>query len=78
MKNKKSKPLYKVGDLVTELVDGLNLSLGLITKVIYSKNEQEYIYLIMWNDMSCETQINEFIVKWRIENKIFGYYPVVK
>ena len=78
MKNKKSKPLYKVGDLVTELVDGLNLSLGLITKVIYSKNEQEYIYLIMWNDMACETQINEFIVKWRIENKIFGYYPVVK
>jgi hypothetical protein len=35
MKNKKSKPLYKVGDLVTELVDGLNLSLGLIVFVFF-------------------------------------------
>jgi len=78
MKNKKSKPIYKVGDLFTELVDGLHISFGLVTKVIYNKNEQEYIYMIMWNDMACETQIGEFIIKWRIENKIFGYYPVIE
>lgn len=78
MKTKKSKPIYEVGDLFTELVDGLSLSLGLVTKVLYNRNEQEYVYVIMWNDMSCETQINEFIIKWRIENNIFGYYPVVK
>lgn len=78
MKRKKNKSLYQVGDLFTELVDGLSLSLGLVTKVLYNRNEQEYVYVIMWNDMSCETQINEFIIKWRIENNIFGYYPVVK
>lgn len=78
MKRKKNKSLYQVGDLFTELVDGLNLSFGLVTKVLYNRNDQEYVYMIMWNDMSCETQINEFIIKWRIENNIFGYYPVVK
>jgi hypothetical protein len=78
MKRKKGKALFQVGDLFTELVDGLNLSLGLVTKILYDKNEQEYVYMIMWNDMSCETQISEFIIKWRIENRIFGYYPVVK
>lgn len=69
--------LYQVGELVTELVDGLTLSVGLITDVVYDKDEQEYKYKILWNDMALETEISENIMKWRIDNNVFGYYPII-
>jgi len=76
MKQNDIKTLYQIGDLITELVDGLNLSVGLITDVEYDINEQVYKYKILWNDMALETEIYESIMKWRIENNVFGYYPV--
>jgi hypothetical protein len=78
MKNKKEKALYKIGDLLTEYVDGLNLSSGIITNFRYDPLDHEYVYCILWNDMAMETEIFESIIKWRIENQIFGYYEVVK
>lgn len=75
---KKSKPLYEIGDLFTEFVDGMNLSSGVITNVKYDPLDKEYIYSFMWNDMAVETEIFESIVKWRIENEVFVYYKVVK
>jgi hypothetical protein len=75
---KKQKALYQVGDLLTEYVDGLSLSSGVVTNVKYDSLDKEYIYSIMWNDMSLETEMFESIIKWRIENNIFGYYKVVK
>jgi hypothetical protein len=75
---KKVKPLYNVGDLFTEHVDGLTLSSGIITKVRYDPLDIEYVYSVLWNDMALETEIFESIIKWRIENEIFGYYKVVK
>ena len=75
---KKQKALYQVGDLLTEYVDGLSLSSGVVTNVKYDPLDKEYIYSIMWNDMALETEIFESIIKWRIENNIFGYYKVVK
>lgn len=74
----KIKHLYQVGDLLTEYVDGLNLSSGIVTKVRYDSLDKEYVYSILWNDMALETEIFESIIKWRIENDIFGYYKVVK
>lgn len=74
----KSKPLYEIGDLFTEFVDGLNLSSGVITDIKYDPLDKEYIYSFMWNDMAVETEIFESIVKWRIENEVFIYYKVVK
>lgn len=71
-----AKALYQVGELVTELVDGLTLSVGLITEIVYDTDEQEYKYKILWNDMALETQIPENIMKWRIDNNVFGYYPI--
>lgn len=75
---KKEKALYKVGDLLTEYVDGLNLSSGIITNFRFDPLDKEYVYSILWNDMAMETEIFESIIKWRIENEIFGYYKVVK
>jgi hypothetical protein len=72
------QPLYKIGDLLTEFVDGLDLASGLITEVKYDPLDKEYIYSIMWNDMFQETEIFESIIKWRIENEIFSYHGVVK
>lgn len=74
----KQKPLYQIGDLLTEYVDGLNLSSGIMTGVRYDSLDKEYVYSILWNDMALETEIFESIIKWRIENEIFGYYKVVK
>jgi hypothetical protein len=74
----KIKSLYKIGDLFTEFVDGLTLSSGIVTGIRYDPLDKEYIYSILWNDMAMETEIFESIVKWRIENEIFGHYPVVK
>lgn len=68
--------LYKVGELITELVEGLNLSVGLIYAVNYDTEIQEYIYVVWWNDMFGQSEITESILRWRIENKIFGYFPV--
>lgn len=74
----KKKPLYQIGDLLTEYIDGLNLSSGIVTDVRYDFLDKEYVYSILWNDMAMETEIFESIVKWRIENQIFGFYPVIK
>jgi hypothetical protein len=72
------QPLYSIGDLLTEYVDGLNLSSGIVTSVKYDSLDKEYVYSILWNDMAMETEIFESIIKWRIENDIFGYYKVAK
>jgi hypothetical protein len=72
------KPLYEIGDLLTELVDGLHLSTGLITGFYYDKLDKEFVYSILWNDMALETEIYESIIKWRIENQIFIHYNVIK
>jgi|688.fasta_scaffold330048_4 hypothetical protein len=74
----KEKALYGIGDLLTEYIDGLNLSSGVVTGVRYDPLDKEYIYSILWNDMAMETEIFESIIKWRIENQIFGFYPVIK
>lgn len=74
----KKKALYQIGDLLTEYIDGLTLSSGIITNIRYDPLDKEYIYTILWSDMALETEIFESIVKWRIENSIFGYYRVVK
>lgn len=71
-------PIYSIGDLLTELVDGLNLSTGLITSVHYDALDKEYVYSVLWNDMALETEIFESIIKWRIDNEIFGYHAVLK
>lgn len=68
--------LYKIGDLLTEYIDGLNLSSGIITNIRYDPLDKEYVYSILWNDMALETEIFESIIKWRIENEIFNYYKV--
>lgn len=70
------KPLYAIGDLLTEYVDGLTLSSGIITGVKYDHLDHDYVYSILWNDMALETEIFESIIKWRIENEIFGYFKV--
>lgn len=72
------KHLYNIGDLLTEYVDGLDLSSGIITNVRYDPLDKDYVYSVMWSDMALETDIFESIVKWRIENEIFMYYKVVK
>ena len=71
-------PLYSIGGLLTEYVDGLNLSSGLITGVYFDALDGEYVYTILWNDMALETEIFESIVKWRVQNEIFIYYPVIE
>jgi hypothetical protein len=72
------EPLYQIGDLLTEYVDGLNLSSGIVTEINYDPLDKEYVYAILWNDMAVETEIFESIIKWRIDNDIFRYYSVVK
>jgi hypothetical protein len=74
----KKKPLYKIGELFTEFVDGINLSSGIITKVKYDPLDNEYVYSILWNDMAIETELFESIIKWRIENEIFCHYKILK
>lgn len=76
--SRKTKPIYQVGDLITEFVDGINLSSGIITNIKYDSLDSEYVYSVLWNDMALETEIFESIIKWRIENEIFSYYKVVK
>jgi len=73
-----TKSLYSIGDLLTEYIDGLDLSSGVITNVKFDSLDNEYVYSILWNDMALETEIFESIIKWRIENEIFHYYKVVK
>lgn len=72
------KPLYEIGDLLTEFIDGLHLSTGLITSFYYDALDKEFVYSILWNDMAVETEIFESIIKWRIENEVFTYHGVVK
>lgn len=72
------QPLYTIGDLLLELVDGLTLSSGIITGIYYDELDKEFVYSILWNDMPQETEIFESIVKWRIENDVFTYHAVVK
>jgi hypothetical protein len=74
----KEKPLYLIGDLFVEFIDGINMSTGIVTNIKYDSLDKEYIYSIMWNDMALETEIFESIAKWRVENGIFIYYKVVK
>ena len=71
-------PLYTIGDLILEFVDGMNLSSGIITGIYYDELDKEFVYSILWSDMPQETEIFESIVKWRIENDIFTYHAVVK
>lgn len=75
--NEKKQPLYKIGDLIVEIIDGLDLSTGLITEIKYDPLDKDYIYSIMWNDMGTETEIFESIIEWRIENEVYTYYKVV-
>jgi hypothetical protein len=75
---KEESSLYEIGDLLTEYIDGLNLSSGIITNIKYDPLDKEYVYSILWNDMALETEIFESIIKWRIENGIFLYYKIVK
>ena len=77
-KIKKFKPLFEIGDLVTEFIDGLELTNGIVTKISYNKDEQQYFYSIKWSDLNVEVSINEAIMNWRIENEIWNYYKVVK
>jgi hypothetical protein len=74
----KEKPLYLIGDLFVEFIDGINMSTGIVTNIKYDSLDKEYIYSIMWNDMALETEIFQSIIKWRVENGIFIYYKVVK
>lgn len=74
----KFEPLFEIGDLVTELVDGLEFSSGIVTSIRYDDDEQQYFYSIKWCDMECEVSINEAIMNWRIENEIWSYYQVVR
>lgn len=74
----KLKQLYEIGDLLTEYIDGLDLSSGVITDVRYDPLDQEFVYSVLWNDMALETEIFESIIKWRIENQIFNYFKVIK
>jgi hypothetical protein len=71
------QPLYKIGDLLTEFVDGLDLTSGIITEIKYDPLDKEYIYSVLWNDMFQETEIFESIIKWRVENEIFTHHGVV-
>lgn len=71
------KPLYQIGDLLTEFIDGMILSSGVITNISFDPLDKEYVYSILWSDMALETEIFESIIKWRIENDIFIYYKVV-
>ncbi len=72
------KPLYEIGDLFTELIDSSTLSSGLVTNARYEPIDKQYVYSVLWNDMSMETELFESVIKWRIENGIFVYYKVVK
>jgi hypothetical protein len=72
------QPLYSIGDLLIELVDGLHLSSGLITNICYDALDKEYVYSILWNDMALETEIFESIIKWRVENEIFTHHAIIK
>lgn len=74
----KLKPLYQIGDLFTEYVDGISLSTGVVTNVRYDSLDHEFVYSILWNDMAQETEIFESIIKWRIENEVFNYFKVLK
>lgn len=74
----KISALYQVGDLFTEIVDGLNLSTGIVTKIRFDSLDKQYVYSILWNDMALETEIYESIIKWRIENEVFKYFKVLK
>ena len=71
-------PIYQIGDLFIEFVDGLNLSSGIVTNIRLDSLDKEYIYSVLWHDMALETEIFESIIKWRIENGVFIYYKVVK
>jgi hypothetical protein len=71
-------PIYKIGDLFIEYVDGLNMSSGIITGYWFDKLDDEFVYSILWSDMALETEIFESIVKWRVQNEIFIYYPVIE
>ena len=72
-------PLYEIGDLLTELEEkNLNLITGLITDIVYDKEYNQYNYCIKWSDMKIETVVNESILHWRVQNRIWHYYGVVK
>lgn len=71
-------PIYNIGDLLVELVDGLHLSSGVITEYWFDKLDNEFVYSIKWSDMALETELFESIIEWRIENQVFTYYKVVK
>ena len=71
-------PLYSIGDLLIEYIDGLDLSSGLITSIYFDPLDKQYVYSVLWNDMAVETEIFESIIKWRIENEIFTYHKVIE
>lgn len=76
--NKKNfKPLFSVGDLIVEH-DGLDALAGLIIEYVYDDNIQDFIYSIKWQiNEYTEPDIQEKIIKWRVDNKIWEYYPIL-
>lgn len=72
------RPLYNVGDLLVEVVDGIYLSTGIISDFLFDNTDDDYVYSIIWSDMAVETQIFESIIKWRIQNSIFMHYKTVE
>lgn len=75
----KKRNLYNIGDLLTEIEEkNLNLVTGIITDVVYNKEEIQYFYTIKWSDMVIESSVNESILHWRVQNKIWKLYKVLR
>lgn len=75
----KKKPLYSIGALLTEIEDkNLNLVTGLITNILFNKDDEQFNYSIKWSDMITESIVNESILHWRVQNKIWRHYGVIK
>ena len=69
-----TKPLYIIGDLLTELVDGLTLSTGLITNVHFDKlvksidyeecsKDDEHIINHIKKCNNCKNKLLRFLIK---------------
>jgi hypothetical protein len=76
MKVENKFPARSIGGLVSEVVQGITLSYGLIIKIQYDNIKQDYLYTILWNDTMDQEEVMENFVEWRIENNIWNYYPV--
>lgn len=73
----KFKPLFSIGDLIVEH-DGLDALSGLIVEYSYDEYIQDFLYSIKWQINSyTEPEVQEKIIKWRVDNKIWNYYPII-